>query len=212
MITETYKGRKIRVTKGTGRGLFGSVSATVNDGPAGPWGFGTAQAQALADIRAMIDEIDSGPVDGGKWAAHWYAPGTYELCPSGHATAPGEPCRHFNCETKRVVAAARTAAIIRTVPAGAGFRIDTTTIDDLGHAFLACTLCSWYGYHVSGGRGGAVRLPSGDSAFRLADLSQLTEAAASHTCPPEVIAAQAEALALRTTPDSATAGDSPGGA
>jgi hypothetical protein len=100
VIRQTYKGRKIRIVKGAGRGVCSAVSATVNGGPAAVSGYGTTQEQALAQIKATIDSVDDGPVDGGKWEAYWYAPGTYELCPSGHARSPGEPCRHFYCQRK----------------------------------------------------------------------------------------------------------------
>jgi hypothetical protein len=57
----------------------------------------------LAGQRAWIDVIDQDPiVDGDRWAAHWYAPGTYRLCEEGlHPVALEGECRHVTCVARR---------------------------------------------------------------------------------------------------------------
>jgi hypothetical protein len=98
MITETYKGRKIRVRKGR---EWGTVAATVNG-----VGVSTAccygdQAKAAGQIRAQVDHIDREPVNGERWGAEWYAPGTFEMCPAGyHPMVIGGPCEHFTCRSE----------------------------------------------------------------------------------------------------------------
>lgn len=96
MIRETYKGRAIRITKGTGRGEFGGLNAAVNGQPI-PFGNGTSQQQALEQLRRDIDRIDREPVNGDRWPGYWYAPGTYEVCDLGHPKTIGGRCRHRSC-------------------------------------------------------------------------------------------------------------------
>jgi hypothetical protein len=95
MIRETYKGRKIVVKKGRN---WGTLSATVN-GEYGSERIGSTEEAVASDVRATIDFIDRDPVpDGSRWGAHWYAPGTYELCAEGiHPQQIGGPCRHPTC-------------------------------------------------------------------------------------------------------------------
>jgi hypothetical protein len=44
--------------------------------------------------------VDREPVNGGRWSAHWYAPGTYTLCGEGHPVALGGRCRHPYCQER----------------------------------------------------------------------------------------------------------------
>jgi hypothetical protein len=98
MITETYKGRKIRVKKGP---EWGSVDATVNGVFAATAGCYGDQAKAVAQIRTQIDHIDLEPVNGERWGAEWYAPGTYELCErASHPMVIGGPCQHQTCRRR----------------------------------------------------------------------------------------------------------------
>jgi hypothetical protein len=96
MITEKYKGRKIRVKKGR---EWGTVAATINGAWAPTGGCGSDQDKAVQGIRDMIDFVDRDPVpDGSRWGAEWYAPGTYRLCQHGHPAPLEGPCRHPYCE------------------------------------------------------------------------------------------------------------------
>ena len=74
MLTETYKGRKIRVKRGR---EWGTVAATVNGAHAATSNCYGDQAKAVEQIRAQIDFVDLEPVNGERWGAEWYAPGTY---------------------------------------------------------------------------------------------------------------------------------------
>jgi hypothetical protein len=96
MIQETYKGRKLKVVKGGegGTGLTGSIN-----GQPMPVRYGVPKQEVIEDLRRDIDFVDQAPVDGGRWEACMYAPGTYELCEKGlHPKAVGEPCRHKSCQ------------------------------------------------------------------------------------------------------------------
>jgi hypothetical protein len=99
MITETYKGRKIRIVKGTGP-KWGYAKLTLNGSDQG-YSMGSPESLLLS-TRSWINFIDQDPVpDGNRWAAHWYAPGTFEMCPEGtHPMAVGGPCRHSYCVRK----------------------------------------------------------------------------------------------------------------
>jgi hypothetical protein len=98
MITETYKGRKLRVKKGR---EWGTVDATVNGEYAPTASCGSDQAKGVQQLRDMIDWIDEKPVDGSRWGAEWYAPGTYTLCESGHPVALDGQCQHPFCIKQR---------------------------------------------------------------------------------------------------------------
>ena len=102
MIRETYKGRKLTARKGR---EYGTAVVTCGGEPVS-WPVTTDLAKALADVRAWIDFVDRDPsVDGDRWAAHWYAPGTYEMCPEGiHPQDIGGQCRHFTCVRARTEA------------------------------------------------------------------------------------------------------------
>lgn len=94
MIRETYRGRKLTVRKGR---EWGTALVTCNGEPVA-WPVTSDLGAALAPIRAQIDAIDREPVNGERWPACWYAPGTYELCPEGlHPQERGGQCQHFTC-------------------------------------------------------------------------------------------------------------------
>ena len=70
MSRQTYKGRELKVVKARdGVGLVGSI----NSQPM-PIRYGVPEREV----------IDQAPIDGGRWGACMYAPGTYELCGIGH--------------------------------------------------------------------------------------------------------------------------------
>ena len=94
MIRETYKGRKIVITKGR---EYGYSLVTLNG--TNRTAYLGKQDDVLQKIKNSIDFIDRDPVvDGSKWDAKWYEPGTYEMCAEGsHPQAIGGPCRHPYC-------------------------------------------------------------------------------------------------------------------
>lgn len=95
MITETYRGRKLTARKGR---EYGTVVVTCGGEPVS-WPMTTDPASGLAGVRATIDFVDREPfVNGDRWGACWYAPGTYEMCQEGiHPQDIGGPCRHSTC-------------------------------------------------------------------------------------------------------------------
>ena len=97
MITETYKGRKLKVAKSrdTG-GLVGSIN-----GQPMPTRYGVPEQEVIEQFHRDINFVDQRPIDGGRWGAYMYAPGTYEMCADGtHPMAVGGPCRHSHCQEK----------------------------------------------------------------------------------------------------------------
>lgn len=97
MIRETYKGRALKVVKDRNGGLVGSIN-----GQPMPAEYGTSEQKVIEQFHRDIDHVDQAPIDGGRWGAYMYAPGTYELCEEGlHPKAIGEPCRHSYCQQKR---------------------------------------------------------------------------------------------------------------
>jgi hypothetical protein len=95
MIQETYKGRRLKVTRNrdTG-GLIGSIN-----GQPMPARYGVSEREIIEQFHRDIDHVDQAPVDGGRWGAYLYAPGTYELCDNGHPKTIGGPCRHPSCQS-----------------------------------------------------------------------------------------------------------------
>ena len=93
MATETHKGRKLRVKKGP---EWGTLAASVN-GYAVVTTVSRDEQAVIGQLRAQIDVIDEEPVNGDRWPAEWYAPGSYQLCPEGHPVAIGGQCRHSYC-------------------------------------------------------------------------------------------------------------------
>ncbi len=89
MIRETYKGRELKVVKASGGGLVGSIN-----GQPVPTRYGVPEQEVIEQFHRDIDHVDRAPVDGDRWGAYVYAPGTYELCDIGHPKAIGGPCRH----------------------------------------------------------------------------------------------------------------------
>ncbi|MFF1417569.1 hypothetical protein [Streptomyces sp. NPDC058280] len=100
MKIETYKGRKLKTVKGT---EYGYVRHFMNGVDLGKH-LGDEES-ALNYMRNTIDFIDRDEIDGDRWSAEWYVPGTVEKCESGHAKALDKPCRHFTCEGEAQVAA-----------------------------------------------------------------------------------------------------------
>ncbi|MCY0926275.1 hypothetical protein OTB20_08650 [Streptomyces sp. H27-H1] len=96
MKTETYKGRTLKTTKGR---EYGYVQHSVNGVSLGRH-LGNEES-ALDYMRRSIDFIDQEPVNGDRWAAEWYAPGTFEMCDEGHAKEIGKACRHSWCVEQR---------------------------------------------------------------------------------------------------------------
>lgn len=92
MIRETYKGRALKVVKDGSGGLTGSIN-----GQPMPTRYAPEQA-IIEQFRRDIDLVDEAPVDGNRWGAYMYAPGTYEMCDNGHPKVIGEPCRHGYCQ------------------------------------------------------------------------------------------------------------------
>ena len=93
MIRETYKGRQLIARSGRD----GIATVTCGGEPVSV-SVATDAAAELASVKAMIDLVDQDTVDGDRWAAHWYAPGTYEMCQAGpHPQDIGGPCRHSTC-------------------------------------------------------------------------------------------------------------------
>lgn len=98
MITETYKGRKIRIVKGRGRD-FGYSRVTLNGTELGKW-LGD-EARVLQSLHGYIDVTDRTGINGDKYGAEWYAPGTFELCENGHPKEIGGECLHSYCIERR---------------------------------------------------------------------------------------------------------------
>lgn len=92
MTRETYKGRKLNVQKDGGGGLVGFIN-----GQPMPARYGVSGQAVVGQLRRDIDLVDQAPVDGSRWGAYMYAPGTYELCGNGHPKAKGSACRHPSC-------------------------------------------------------------------------------------------------------------------
>jgi hypothetical protein len=99
MITETYEGRKLTARRGR---EWGTTAVAVN-GQTVASALSTDLRGALAGVRETISLIDREPfINGDRWAAHWYAPGTYEMCPRElHPMDIGGQCRHSTCVRER---------------------------------------------------------------------------------------------------------------
>lgn len=103
MITETYQGRKIRIVKGRGQD-FGYSRVTLNGTDLGRWQGDENKVQGR--IRGSIDAVVADGINGNKYGAEWYAPGTFELCENGHPKEIGDECLHSYCIERRPVPAA----------------------------------------------------------------------------------------------------------
>lgn len=97
MKTETYRGSKIRVKSGKTAGTYGKLTATVN-GEHFPTVESFDETKALIEIRKTLDYVYASPVDGDRWPASYYAPGTYEICDAGiHPREANGQCTHSTC-------------------------------------------------------------------------------------------------------------------
>jgi hypothetical protein len=98
VITKTFNGCKIKVRAGRGRDSWGQMTALVNGAP-----FSVVErldeAKAVAEIERTLAPIHAAPIDGDSWPAHYYPPGTYEICDSGiHPREIGGQCTHVTCQ------------------------------------------------------------------------------------------------------------------
>ena len=93
MITETYKGRKIKATRGREWGYTRLIINGVDLGDT----IDADQAHALAGLKRTIDAADEAGVASGRYGAEYYAKGTYEICDNGHAKPISGPCGHQYC-------------------------------------------------------------------------------------------------------------------
>jgi hypothetical protein len=100
MRTETHSGCKIKVRAGRGA-TWGQMSATVNGQPF-PVVEKFNEDKAISEIKRTLDHVHSAPIDGDRWPASYYAPGTYELCDEGiHPREIGGTCTHSTCQPGR---------------------------------------------------------------------------------------------------------------
>jgi len=98
MLTETYKGRRLKVKKGR---EWGTLVGTCNGTPV-TWPVSRDEAAAMDGLRGQVDWIDREPVNGARWGAEWYAPGTYTMCEEDlHPVAIGGKCQHPSCAKRR---------------------------------------------------------------------------------------------------------------
>ena len=104
VLSETYRGRHVRVQSAKGQHGEQTFDVRVNGKPAafamryGP----DAGAEILAQIKRELDHIDERAAAGDwGWEPHYYAPGTYEVCEYGHPRGIGQPCSHFYCVRER---------------------------------------------------------------------------------------------------------------
>ncbi len=98
MMTEKFNGCTIKVKSGKTRATRGTMVTLVN-GQHFPVVEKFDEAKALEEIKRTLAPIHAAPIDGGRWNAHYYAPGTYELCDKEiHPREIGGQCRHFTCQ------------------------------------------------------------------------------------------------------------------
>ncbi|MES9522447.1 hypothetical protein [Streptomyces capoamus] len=100
MIRTIYKGRQIKVLAVRGRPNHRKL---VINGYTIQHGWQGDDTQALDWFRLVIDRIDElvpgtePTIRAGYMDAHWYEPGTIDVNPKGHATAPGSVCLCILC-------------------------------------------------------------------------------------------------------------------
>ena len=104
MASETYKGRRLSIRPKRGQYGERTWDVRVNGKPIafvrqyGP----DAAVKTLADVKQELDYIDERAAAGDwGWEAHYYAPGTYEVCEHGHPHGIGQACVHFYCVRER---------------------------------------------------------------------------------------------------------------
>ncbi len=144
----TYRGRRITVTRPTlGNECAIRCKITMN-GQTWYGAPGLLVADQLAELRRMIDNVDS-ETQRVTAVAYWYAPGTVEVCPLGAGSAYGEhlrftgkECMERGCVRDRVQRArarARrygiTGASVSNLLTTAGFT--AYDIDSARHGFSA---------------------------------------------------------------------------
>jgi len=99
MRTATHNGCKIKVRAGRGA-AWGRVFATVNQ-ESFPLVEKFDEAKALEEIMRTLNHVHAAPVNGDRWPAHYYAPGSYELCDEGlHPREIGGQCTHSWCQQR----------------------------------------------------------------------------------------------------------------
>jgi hypothetical protein len=98
MKRETYKGRKIKVVAGRGA-EWGYTRITLNGVDMGKWM--QSEDEALRSTRDTIDHAGQVGINGDRYGAEWYAPGTFELCSEGHVQEIGGECLHSWCIKQR---------------------------------------------------------------------------------------------------------------
>ena len=97
MITDTFNGCKIKVKAGRGQ-HWGEMFAFVN-GERFSVSERRDEAEAVAEIKRVLAPIHAEPIDGDRWAAHCYPPGSYEMCDEGlHPREIGGQCTHVTCQ------------------------------------------------------------------------------------------------------------------
>ncbi len=143
-----YKGRKITITRPTLGNAFAIRCKITMSGETWHGTPGLLVADQLAEVRRQIDAVDArAPHVTAR--AHWYAPGTVEVCPRNRGAAygqhlrfTGQECMDRGCVSHRVKQArakARrygiTGASVSNLLATAGF----TAYDErrAPHGFLA---------------------------------------------------------------------------
>lgn len=96
-MTEKYSGCKIKVRAGR-KATWGQMFAEVN-GEFFPTVEKFDESKAIAEIKRTLGLVHSAPIDGDRWPASYYAPGTFELCDKGiHPREIGGKCTHSTCQ------------------------------------------------------------------------------------------------------------------
>jgi hypothetical protein len=99
VITETYKGCRIRAVKGKGW-EWGRTRVVLNGVDKGH--YGGDEPTVVASIKATIDDAERMGVAEARFGPEWFAPGTYDLCPEGHEMPIGGQCGHHWCAAHRI--------------------------------------------------------------------------------------------------------------
>jgi hypothetical protein len=101
MIRTTYRGREIKIL--TVRGMPHQCKLVINGRTINNGWPGTHE-QGIEHLQQVIDQLDQagGPGTSAErhpWAtsSHWWEPGTFDVNPAGHATAPGGFCLCTQC-------------------------------------------------------------------------------------------------------------------
>jgi hypothetical protein len=104
MKTETYAGRKISARLLKGGMDFGRIEIKLN-GVVFRRPLGFDEDKAIGDLKrelAQVDEWTAGHgVDGDRWTADYFVPGTFEMCSIGHPRDIGGACKHTWCVKHR---------------------------------------------------------------------------------------------------------------